>query len=273
MDADWGGDGPARRPGPLVSAVVGRAGACLGACGLWPVAQRTPCSRGESPPAAGGGPPARLWSAWPLWARWTNRPDGWRACAGSLGGFRFSSLPTSPPPPSPLSFGACGLFNVGDGWSPTGCPAVWPCACLRSRYLHGTHPPASPRSEWARTHYRELKLLNPGMPIAMRPADGASPYIAARFDNGVYRSTSTAGMDTNGRSWLGGGRRGGGGCGCGAWRRRGGVAPVVLRGSAQGGAAKRVSELARRTVGGGWWIRGHARPVPPLRFWCCRVFD
>lgn len=60
-------------------------------------------------------------------------------------------------------------------------------------------------SEWARTHYRELKLLNPGMPIAMRPADGVSPYIAARFDNGVYRSTSTAGMDTNGRSCWGGG--------------------------------------------------------------------
>jgi len=51
-------------------------------------------------------------------------------------------------------------------------------------------------SEWVRAHYRELKLLNPGMPVAVRPADGVSPYIAARFDNGVYRSRSTAGMDT-----------------------------------------------------------------------------
>lgn len=78
----------------------------------------------------------------------------------------------------------------------------WRAALSRSVHeLRVVYCAASPASagtrEWARTHYRELKLLNPGMPIAMRPADGASPYIAARFDNGVYRSTSTAGMDIN----------------------------------------------------------------------------
>ncbi|OSX72651.1 hypothetical protein BU14_0416s0013 [Porphyra umbilicalis] len=77
----------------------------------------------------------------------------------------------------------------------------WRAALSRSVHeLRVVYDAASPASagtrEWVRAHYRELKLLNPGMPVAVRPADGVSPYIAARFDNGVYRSRSTAGMDT-----------------------------------------------------------------------------
>lgn len=105
---------------------------------------------------------------------------------------RFVSArpPRVPPPFPPVVLGVDALGAM----VPPGCPVVTPLA-THAVYLAPTH-----RSEWARTHYRELKLLNPGMPIAMRPADGVSPYIAARFDNGVYRSTSTAGMDTNGTS-------------------------------------------------------------------------
>lgn len=36
-------------------------------------------------------------------------------------------------------------------------------------------------SDFVKQHYTDLKALNPGLPIYIRPADGVQPHIAARY--------------------------------------------------------------------------------------------
>jgi hypothetical protein len=48
------------------------------------------------------------------------------------------------------------------------------------------------------TSYGELKLLNPGLPIYIRCCDGIKPHISTRMGNGVYETSSVAGLDIQG---------------------------------------------------------------------------
>lgn len=50
------------------------------------------------------------------------------------------------------------------------------------------------RSEFIKTNYTDLKALNPGLPIYIRPADGVEPCISARYERGLYESRSTSNM-------------------------------------------------------------------------------
>lgn len=39
----------------------------------------------------------------------------------------------------------------------------------------------SNKSEFIKKNYNDLKVLNPGLPIYIRPADGVQPHVAARY--------------------------------------------------------------------------------------------
>lgn len=37
------------------------------------------------------------------------------------------------------------------------------------------------RREFIKKNYRDLKVLNPGLPIYVRPSEGVEPHVAARY--------------------------------------------------------------------------------------------
>lgn len=47
--------------------------------------------------------------------------------------------------------------------------------------------PSTSPSEFIKKNYTDLKALNPGLPIYIRPCDGAEPHVAARY--GKYHHT------------------------------------------------------------------------------------
>jgi len=46
--------------------------------------------------------------------------------------------------------------------------------------------------DFIQKEYPDLKTLNPALPIYVRPSENASPFIAVRYDRGVYQKRSTA---------------------------------------------------------------------------------
>lgn len=63
------------------------------------------------------------------------------------------------------------------------------------------------KREFIKNNYTDLKALNPGLPIYVRPADGVEPHIAARYgrlsssgrmiDTSDYCTTSPNKASTN----------------------------------------------------------------------------
>lgn len=49
--------------------------------------------------------------------------------------------------------------------------------------------------EFIKNNYKELKGLNPKLPIYIRPADGVLPQISARYERGRYLTKGTAEMN------------------------------------------------------------------------------
>lgn len=48
--------------------------------------------------------------------------------------------------------------------------------------------------EFIKKNYKELKSLNPTLPIYVRPSDGTLPQISARYERGRYLTKGTAEM-------------------------------------------------------------------------------
>mmetsp|Transcript_686 Transcript_686/g.1627 ORF Transcript_686/g.1627 Transcript_686/m.1627 type:complete len:117 (+) Transcript_686:367-717(+) len=49
--------------------------------------------------------------------------------------------------------------------------------------------------DFLKKYYPELKTLNPGLPIYVRPCDGVDAKVLARYERGVYEA-----QDVNGKS-------------------------------------------------------------------------
>jgi len=50
------------------------------------------------------------------------------------------------------------------------------------------------RREFIRNEYPILKKFNPGLPIYVRPCEGAEPFVAVRLDRGKVERKTTGGM-------------------------------------------------------------------------------
>lgn len=62
---------------------------------------------------------------------------------------------------------------------------------LRIVYCPNT-PSSIGTREFVKKYYTDLKVLNPGLPIYIRPADDIEPHVAARYARGVYEVQSTS---------------------------------------------------------------------------------
>mmetsp|Transcript_692 Transcript_692/g.1648 ORF Transcript_692/g.1648 Transcript_692/m.1648 type:complete len:118 (+) Transcript_692:272-625(+) len=60
--------------------------------------------------------------------------------------------------------------------------------CTKSGSSEGTR-------DFLKKYYPELKTLNPGLPIYVRPCDGVDAKVLARYERGVYEA-----QDVNGKS-------------------------------------------------------------------------
>ncbi|CDF39649.1 NADH:ubiquinone oxidoreductase B8 subunit [Chondrus crispus] len=59
--------------------------------------------------------------------------------------------------------------------------------CAKSASSKGTR-------DFIKNNYKTFKVLNPGLPIYMRPSDGAQPHVAARYERGVYEVRDVTGL-------------------------------------------------------------------------------
>jgi hypothetical protein len=67
------------------------------------------------------------------------------------------------------------------------------------RVIYSTQGPSSAGTrQFLEKHYALLKELNPGLPVYVRPFDGArEPYLAARRSDGSYVTCNLTGMDAD----------------------------------------------------------------------------
>mmetsp|Transcript_9678 Transcript_9678/g.29412 ORF Transcript_9678/g.29412 Transcript_9678/m.29412 type:complete len:119 (-) Transcript_9678:385-741(-) len=64
---------------------------------------------------------------------------------------------------------------------------------LRVIYCASSKSSAGTR-EFVRKYYPDLKLLNPGLPIYIRPCDGVEPSVSVRYDRGIYGNRKTGSL-------------------------------------------------------------------------------
>uniref|UniRef100_A0A7S0G3A6 Ribosomal protein/NADH dehydrogenase domain-containing protein n=1 Tax=Rhodosorus marinus TaxID=101924 RepID=A0A7S0G3A6_9RHOD len=63
--------------------------------------------------------------------------------------------------------------------------------CTKSGSSEGTR-------DFLKKYYSELKTLNPGLPIYVRPCDGADAKVLARYERGVYAAHDVQGKSAEG---------------------------------------------------------------------------